>query len=64
MKLTPRQIAILADVAEGLTNRQIAARMFLEPSTVSSHLCILYLEIGASSRAHAVALAFRAGVLR
>ncbi|WP_320775901.1 helix-turn-helix transcriptional regulator [Streptomyces sp. CRN 30] len=43
-----RQIAVLA--ASGLTNKQIAERLFLSPRTIGSHLYQLYRKLGISSR--------------
>ena len=53
--LTERQIEILAHVAEGLTNRQIATRLALSEGTVRRHLENVYARIGAPNRAAAAA---------
>lgn len=45
-QLTPRQRAILALVAEGLTNQQIAERLYVEEETVHSHLKRAYRRLG------------------
>jgi DNA-binding CsgD family transcriptional regulator len=49
--LTPqeREIAMLA--ATGLTNKQIAQRLFLSPRTVGAHLNRVYPKLGIASRA-------------
>ncbi|WP_405883229.1 helix-turn-helix transcriptional regulator [Streptomyces sp. NBC_01136] len=44
-----RQIAQLA--ATGLTNKEIGAKLFLSPRTVSSHLYRIFPELGITSRA-------------
>jgi HD-GYP domain-containing protein (c-di-GMP phosphodiesterase class II) len=53
--LTERQVDVLRLVAEGLTNRQIAQRLFVSPRTAEHHVQDIYVKIGVSSRA-AVAL--------
>ena len=53
--LTPRQIEILALVAEGLSNAEIAHRLFLGESTVKWHVRKILRALGVSNRAQAVA---------
>ena len=49
--LTPQE-AVVADLAAtGLTNKQIAARLFLSPRTVSTHLSHAYTKLGITTRA-------------
>ena len=52
--LTTREKQILALVVTGLTNAQIAARLFLAESTVKSHLSSAFVKLGVSSRYEAV----------
>jgi DNA-binding NarL/FixJ family response regulator len=54
--LTTREKQILQQVVLGLTNAQIAARLFLAESTVKSHLSSAFGKLGVSSRNEAVAL--------
>ena len=54
---------MLALVAEGRSNREIAARLFISAKTVSVHVTNVMAKLGASGRAEAVALARRDGVL-
>jgi len=61
--LTAREIEILRLAADGLTTRDIAARLFLSSSTVKSHLDNIYRKLDASDRAHAVAIALRRNLL-
>ncbi len=61
--LTAREIEILRLAADGLTTRDIAARLFLSSSTVKSHLDNVYRKLDASDRAHAVAIALRRNLL-
>ncbi|MDQ0778946.1 DNA-binding CsgD family transcriptional regulator [Streptomyces aurantiacus] len=49
--LTPQQQQIIGLAARGLTNREIGARLFISPRTVSSHLYRSYPVLGISSRA-------------
>jgi PAS domain S-box-containing protein len=53
--LTPRQIEILALVAEGLSNTEIAARVYLTESTVKWHMRKILRALGVTNRAQAVA---------
>jgi DNA-binding NarL/FixJ family response regulator len=54
--LSSRERQILALVVMGLTNQEIAARMFLAESTVKSHLSSAYSKLGVRSRSEAVAV--------
>lgn len=62
--LTGREIQILALLADGLTNQQIAARLGRSPMTVKSHLAHVGVKLGCPTRAGMVGAAYRAGVLR
>jgi len=53
--LSPRQIEILALVAEGLSNAEIAARLYLTESTVKWHVRKILRALGVANRAQAVA---------
>jgi DNA-binding NarL/FixJ family response regulator len=61
--LTARQVRVLALVAEGLTNRQIADRLGVTPQTVGLHLSRTYRVIGVANRTAAARWAARAGVV-
>ena len=56
--LTPREREVLAWVARGKTNREIAAVLYLAPGTVRKHLDNVYAKLDVGSRAGAVARAF------
>jgi len=62
-KLTPQENRVLRLVGEGLSNRQIAERMNVAPSTVRSHLKHLYAKLGIRSRSEAISYALRSAGL-
>jgi DNA-binding NarL/FixJ family response regulator len=49
-QLTPRELEVLCLAATGLTNRQIAERLVISPSTVNVHLNAVYGKLGVNSR--------------
>ena len=57
--LTPQQSKILFLIAEGLTNRQIAARLFLAEKTVKNHVTGLLARLGVEHRTQAAVLALK-----
>ncbi len=61
--LTPRERSVLALVAEGRTNRQVGAELFISEKTVSVHLSRVMGKLGASSRTEAVSVAYARGLL-
>lgn len=63
-RLTDRERAVLAAVAEGLTNADIAARMHLSTGTVKDHVSAVLTKLEVGSRVQAALLAERAGFLR
>ncbi len=62
--LTEREVQILQLLAEGKSNRSIAQSLFISESTVKSHLKSLFTKLDATSRAEAIALAARKGLVR
>jgi DNA-binding NarL/FixJ family response regulator len=58
-----REIEVLQLVSDGLANREIGERLFLSEETVKSHVRHLLAKLQARSRAHAVAVGFRRGIL-
>jgi DNA-binding NarL/FixJ family response regulator len=61
--LTSRERDVLACLAQGRTNRQIATELFVGVETVKSHLSRLYAKLEARDRHDAVARAFASGLL-
>ena len=53
-QLTPQELQITLAVAQGATNREAAAQLFLSPKTVESHLSSAYRKLGARSRTELV----------
>jgi LuxR family maltose regulon positive regulatory protein len=53
--VSERELEVLSLIAEGLTNQEIAARLYLSPHTVKAHARNIYAKLGASSRTQAVA---------
>jgi DNA-binding NarL/FixJ family response regulator len=60
---TVREIEVLQLISDGLANREIALRLFLSEETVKSHVRHLLAKLQARSRAHAVAVGFRRGLI-
>lgn len=54
--LTRREREVLRFAARGLANEEIAARLYLSPDTVRTHMRRVIAKLGARGRAHAVAL--------
>jgi DNA-binding NarL/FixJ family response regulator len=62
-RLTPRELEILALLARGRAQREIAAELSISSSTVARHIEHVLAKLGVHSRAQAVAAAFHNGIL-
>ena len=60
---TRREIQVLQLVSDGLVNREIGEQLFLSEETVKSHVRHLLAKLHARSRAHAVAVGLRRGLI-
>jgi DNA-binding CsgD family transcriptional regulator len=57
--LTPREVEVLAALADGLGNKAVARRLGISPHTVKFHIEQLFRKLGAGTRAEAVAKGLR-----
>ena len=62
-ELTDREREIMTLVAQGLSNDQIAAQLFLSPLTVKTHVSRAMLKLGARDRAQLVVIAYQSGLV-
>jgi DNA-binding CsgD family transcriptional regulator len=61
--ITPRELEILEAVAAGLSNREIAERLFVSENTVKTHAARLFAKLSARRRTQAVQRAKEAGLI-
>ncbi|GAB3451861.1 AAA family ATPase [Kineococcus endophyticus] len=61
--LTPRELQVLELLAAGRTNRQVGEALFMAEKTASVHVSRIFAKLGASSRAEAVSIGLRSGIL-
>jgi DNA-binding NarL/FixJ family response regulator len=60
---TSRQLEVLQLIADGLNNAEIGQRLWLSEETIKTHLRSIYATLHVRSRAEAIAVAFRRGLL-
>jgi DNA-binding NarL/FixJ family response regulator len=63
-ELTDREREVMTLVAEGLTNAEIAARLFLSPATARTHVSRILLKLSARDRTQLVVMAYESGLVR
>ncbi|GIG56730.1 DNA-binding response regulator [Longispora fulva] len=62
--LTDREREVMALAAGGLTNEEIAERLFLSPATAKTHVSRAMVKLGARDRAQLVVMAYESGLVR
>lgn len=63
LEITPRELEILGLIASGLSNREIALKLFVSENTVKTHSARLFDKLGARRRTQAVQLGKSAGLI-
>jgi DNA-binding NarL/FixJ family response regulator len=63
-ELTDREREVVALVAEGLSNDEIAARLFMSPATAKTHVSRAMGKLGTRDRAQIVVMAYESGLVR
>ena len=61
--ISPREAAVLAELAAGYSNKEIARRLDISPNTVKTHVARLYEKLGATRRTDAVRRARELGLV-
>ncbi|HQE31502.1 MAG TPA: response regulator transcription factor [Propionibacteriaceae bacterium] len=62
--LTERELEVLTAVAQGLTNSEIASRLYLAEATVKTHIGHVLAKLGLRDRVHMVLVAYNAGLVK
>jgi two-component system NarL family response regulator len=62
--LSPREIEVLKWIAEGKSNKEIAAVLFISEGTVKTHVLSIHEKLGVTDRTEAVVIAIKRGILR
>jgi DNA-binding CsgD family transcriptional regulator len=62
--LTDREREVLAQVAAGMSNNQIAAALFMSPLTAKTHVNRMMAKLGVRDRAQLVVIAYETGLVR
>jgi DNA-binding NarL/FixJ family response regulator len=62
--ITQREREVMALVADGLTNAEIAQKLYMSPATVRTHVSRAMTKLGVRDRAQLVVLAYETGLVR
>jgi DNA-binding NarL/FixJ family response regulator len=61
--ISPRELMVLHEIAAGRSNKEIAARLHVSPSTVKTHVARLFEKLGANRRTDAIHKARELGIV-
>jgi NarL family two-component system response regulator LiaR len=64
LRITPRELEILELIAQGMSNREIAGKLYVSENTVKTHSSRVFDKLGAKRRTQAVQLGKEFGLLR
>lgn len=63
LDISPREYEVLMEIASGLSNKEIAEKLFLSESTIKTHVSNLLVKLNAKRRTHAIQIAQEYGII-